>query len=222
MRRQRNRQHIDRQRTEDLKNRQTALANALLFKMARIYSNLYAVHRHFEDGFAEGKQRGITDEPWKFVIPIANPPDPVSFTSDEMSMLLAQKDDDVFNAVMEMDTIHNSLMAAVRTFNTLRSLLGERIAATFTVDKVDGPVISSIAKREDMRPLRPLMVDVNMMIESLRNRAMRDATDSWNAMERLQDLLRNRLGRAYRMSAKYRPSDDSSSSASPRPASPSK
>lgn len=76
-----------RQRAEDLDNHQTALANALLFKMKRICSNLYAVHRHFEDGFADGKKRGITSEPWQFVLPIANPPDPVNFTSDEMSML---------------------------------------------------------------------------------------------------------------------------------------
>lgn len=86
------------------------------------------------------------------------------------------------------------------------------MAVALKADKVEGSVMSGIATREDMLPLRPLMIDVNMMIDSLRAHAKRDSTESWSAMESLLDLLRNKLGLDYSISRKVHPSDNSRAS----------
>jgi hypothetical protein len=100
-------------RDEDHKRVQQAQGNALLFKMIRIHSDLHGIHRHIEGCFEQAEQKGLTGDPWQFVLPLANPPGPIHFSSEEMGMLLALKTDDVFNLVVKMDTVHNSLSDAV-------------------------------------------------------------------------------------------------------------
>jgi len=91
------------QRKEDARNIQTALANSLLFKMIRIHSDMYGISRHIESCFEDAKKRKFDGEPWQFFLPLANPPDPIHFSSDEMGMLLALKNDVAFN--LERDCI---------------------------------------------------------------------------------------------------------------------
>ena len=114
-------------RDEDHKMMQEALGRALLIKMMRAYSNFHGIHQHIEDSFAEAARRGFEAEPSFIVQPLANTPDPVHFSSEEMGMLLGLKDYDVFNLVLSMDVIHNSLIDAVKVLNTERETLTEQI-----------------------------------------------------------------------------------------------
>ena len=118
------------QRDEEHKRLQQALGNALLFKMIRVHSNFYDVHKYIEGCFAEAARREHKGEPWQFVTPLANPPDPVYFSSEEMGMVLGLKNDDVFNLVLQMDVIHNSLIDIVRVLNTERRALAGPSAGT--------------------------------------------------------------------------------------------
>lgn len=198
------------QRDEDHKRLQQALGNALLFKMVRIYSNFYGLHRHFEDCFAEAARRGSTDEPWRFVLPLANPPDPVHFSSEEMGMLLALKNNDMFNLVLPMDVIHNSLVAAVKVLNTERAALTERLKT----DEAEGAVLSSNLDRDQTLALRPRMINVNSLIEAIRANAKRNFEESDEALDRLQKVLRDKLGLAYKLESTVKPNDPPT----PRPA----
>lgn len=183
------------QRDEDHKRLQQALGNALLFKMVRIHSNFYGFHRHFEDCFAEAARRGSTDDPWRFVLPLANPPDPVHFSSEEMGMLLALKNHDVFNLVLPMDVIHNSLIATVKVLNTERAALTERLKT----DEAEGAVLSSNLDRDQTLALRPRMINVNSLIEAIRANAKRGFEESHEAMSRLNEVLRDKLGLTYKL-----------------------
>lgn len=183
------------QRDEDYKRLRQALGHALLFKMVRIHSNFYGIHRHFEDCFAEAARRGSTDEPWRFVLPLANPPDPVHFSSEEMGMLLALKNDDMFNLVLPMDVIHNSLNAAVKVLNTERAALTERLKS----DEAEGAVLISNLDRDQMLALRPRMINVNSLIEIIRASAKRDFEESGEALDRLNKVLRDKLGFTYKL-----------------------
>jgi hypothetical protein len=106
---------------------QQAQGSALLFKMIRIHSDFHSINRHIEDCFENAGPRHEVDEPWQFVLPLANLPDPVHFSPDEMGMLLSLKNDDVFNSVAEMDVLHNSLIEALKVFNTERRNLTEQL-----------------------------------------------------------------------------------------------
>ena len=189
------------QRGEDHKRLQQALGHAVLFKMIRIHSNFHGIHQHFEGCFEKAAQRGSTDEPWQFVLPLANPPDPVHFSSEEMGMLLALKNDDMFNLVLPMDTIHNSLIAAVKVLNTERAALTERLK----VDEAEGAALSSTLDRDQTLALRPRMINVNSLIEAIRADAKRGFEESGDALDRLQEVLRDKLGLTYKLESTVKP-----------------
>jgi hypothetical protein len=187
-----------RQRREDHLRIQQAQANSLLFKTLRIHSNFYQIHRHLEDCFELAGKEDLEREPWQCYLPIANPRDSVDFSSEEMGMLLSQRDDDAFNLVVPLDAIHNSLIAAVRVLNERRIALTERLKP----DKAEGNVLSGTLDQQEMLALRPRMIEVNTLLDGLRGRVKKDFEQSDEALERLQRVLRKKLGLAYRLEAK--------------------
>src|SRR5437016_11506997 len=158
------------ERDRDHERVKQAQGHSLLFKMVRIHSDFYGIHRHIESCFEGATQKGLKGEPWQFVLPLANPPDHVHFSSEEMGMLLALKHDDVFNMVVSMDVIHNSLSDAMKVLNSERRALTERLKH----DEANGAVLSGELSKDEMLALRPRMIEVNTLIESIRASAKRD------------------------------------------------
>ena len=111
------------QRKDDYKQSQQSLGNALLFEMMRIHSNLKIIHDHIESRFAEAELKKSKEEPWQFYLPIANHPDPVHFTSEEMVMIFSLNKVDVLNALLPMDDIHNSIIQLIKVLDTERASL---------------------------------------------------------------------------------------------------
>lgn len=116
-------------------------------------------------------------------------------------MLLSLKDDDVFNSVVSMDVIHNSLSGAVQLLTTERKALSERLKA----DEADGVVLSGVADRDQFLALRPRMIEVNSLSEQIRAEAKRSFEESSEALDRLTGLLREKLGLAYKLVPKAEP-----------------
>jgi hypothetical protein len=189
------------QRNEDRKRVQQAMGHALLFKMVRIHSNLYIIYRHVEGCFEEAARRGLKGEPWQFMLPLANPPDPVHFSSEEMGMLLGLKNDDVFNIVISMDVIHNSLSDAIKLLNTERRALTERLKAK----EAEGTTVSGVLDEDQMLAVRPRMIEVNSLIENIRASAKRDFEESGVALDGLNKVLWEKLGLAYKLIPKVKP-----------------
>jgi hypothetical protein len=186
------------QRSEDYKLVQQGLGNSLLFKMIRIHVNFQAINRHIEACFEGAGRRGLVGEPWQFVLPLANPPNPIHFSSEEMGMLLAQKVDEVFNSVLSIDVLHNGLIDAVKTLNDRRMALTERIAA----GKVEGEVAVGGLAHAELLAIRPRMIELNTLIEQLRADASKAVEESGDVLDRLHQLLREKLGLPYRLVAK--------------------
>lgn len=190
-----------RQREQDHKQRQQALGNSLLFKVIRIHSNFHGIHRHIEDCLEQAARRGDTGEPWQFVLPLANPPAPVHFSADEMGMLMSLKSDDVFNEVVAMDDTHNSLIDAIKVLNTERRALTERLKA----DQAEDQALSGTLDRNQWLAIRPRMIEVNSLIDSIRDSAKEDFERSDETLARLQVVLQETLGLAYKIESKVRP-----------------
>jgi hypothetical protein len=124
------------QREEDRRQIKQPQAHALLFKMIQIHSDFFGIQRHFDECFEAASKKNFKGEPWQFVLPLANLPDPIHFSSDEMGMLLALKNDDVFNLVASLDVVLNGLSAAFGTMNSVRRELGQRIKPDAVVGHV--------------------------------------------------------------------------------------
>jgi hypothetical protein len=123
--------------------------------------------------------------------PLANPPPPVHVTSDELGMLLALKDNEVFNSVVSMDQIHNGLLDTMRAYTIHRQRLAERLP---TATNVEGSRLTSYLTGEQKLALAPYLIDTNSLVEQLQKQAAEGVQDAQKALESLQHLLRNRLG----------------------------
>jgi hypothetical protein len=182
-------------RDDDYKREQQALGCSLLFKMVRIYSDFVNTHRHIEDHCKLAEERKLSGELWQFVPPLANPPPLVYFSSDEMGMLLRQKDDDVFNAVVSLDEVHNGMVETLKVYKELRMKLADRMPPPVAWQ---GHSLMGVLSKEQLAALRPDMVNVESVITQLREGTAREAKSSGELLERLAALLRDRLGLAFR------------------------
>ena len=183
------------QREKDHFSAQQALAGSLLLKASAIHQNLYGIHHHIETCYQIGIERDPRSEPWNFMMPLANPPETISFSYDEMGMLLAQKDDDVFNLVWAMDTRHNSLVYLITRIEFAR----RELAARLRVDRVDGEVLSGILRDDERLTLQPRIIEINSLIENARTLARTCYQESSRALDDLVRLLKTKLHLDYRV-----------------------
>lgn len=129
------------------------------------------------------------DEPWQVFLPLINLPDSVNFSSDEMGMLLGLKDDNTFNATMELDVLHNSLIDAMKVLNADRRALTTRLQPQTS----EGNKLSGTFSEKDWLTIRPAMIEVNSLAEAVRNQATRDNKQSREALEEVLALFRRKL-----------------------------
>jgi hypothetical protein len=178
---------------------QHGLAYSLFFKMMRIHSDFYGVHRHIEDCFKKGEKLG--GNPWQFVLPLANFADAVHFSPDEMSMLLGLKDMQVFNTVMDMDVRHNAVLDAARVMSAERRALTQRLEA----DEFEGSRLSGVIDPKMQLLLMPKIIEVDSVISQTRLDAKSGTQDSYAAMNALQKLLKSRLDVSLRFESDFKP-----------------
>ena len=191
-----------RQRAEDHKRLQQVLGNKLIFKMMKIYSTFCSFHKHLEDSIVEAKQLGLEGESWRFIKPFANLPSPVSFSPEEMSMLMAMKNDNVFNQVLPMDAVHNSLLDVANTYRTERAILTERLRPY----EFDGSIGRIALNQEQESALKPQMIVVNSIVEQLRLYASKGLEESKEAAYNLHGMLCQNLDLSYKLEFDF-PSD---------------
>ena len=189
------------QRDEDRKLIQQAQGRSLLIKMGRIVSNCHSVRQHFEEHFERARKSGFVGEPWQFVLPSANTPDPVHFSTDELGMLLSLKNNEVFNSLVGLDTVHNSLIDAFKLFNAERRALTERLPPTAISEQgTQSNMLSGYSPPAALAALRPRMIEVNMLVEQLHIDAKNDFTEATKVIASLVQLLHDKLGLSDKVS----------------------
>ena len=184
------------QRQEDRTDVRNAQGRALLFKMMRIYSNLRQLHNYIEESVQEAAKRGYKGEIWTILRPLANLPDKMFFSADEMSLILSIKDLGLFNSLLSMDVVHNS---TIDLFGTV-SELGHGLRASLPA-YMSGDVGSIALTEEQQMKFRPRMVELNLLIEAVRERSKKDAVEAFEVLEKLQSVLNARLGFGVQLDA---------------------
>jgi hypothetical protein len=144
----------------------------------------HGLNQHLEGSFAQAK-----GEPWQIVVPLANYPAKVHFSPDEMAMLLSLGDDDLFNRILSMDQIHNGMIDVFETYGRLRLALTSLMSA-----EMSGKTGTSLFTDDEMRFLRPKMVELNEIIDQLKPKCTKDAADAWAVAKDLNELLRRKVG----------------------------
>lgn len=164
-----------------------ALAHSLLFKAIKIFEGLHGLKKHVDEAVNEA---GSTVSLASVMFPIANLPDKIVFSSDEMAMLLSLGDDDVFNRVVSLDAIHNSVLPAWERYAMLREKF-QQLSSTEHFDKETGAAAVII---EPGSPLEITLFEADQVAVELTSRAQRDTAEAKDAMTALHLLLSQKLG----------------------------
>lgn len=176
---------------------QKGLAYSLLFKVISIDSSLDGLKQHVDQGLAL-KERERNAHISAVLKPLANLPTPVEFSADEMALLLSLKEDDVFNSIMSLDKIHNSIIPVWNLYASLRNAVTEMQQ----VDNFDPDIGRSEISIKPGSPLAIKIFETEMMAAELVRRAHIDAADASRALGSLIPLLNSKLNLGVGMTRK--------------------
>jgi len=138
------------------------------------------------DCVKKAKEKKLEGQLWEIISPSGNPPHAVHFTSDEISMLLDQKDNDVLNSVASMDEAHNSVIEMVALYKE------EHVKLTDLFPPPSGAqdqLLFGFYTKQQWLALQPQMINVNSVIEQLREHVANAAKEADDVLGRLQKLL---------------------------------
>ena len=176
------------ERREGRRESRAALGRSLMYKLMRTTSDLHNLHQHVEESYAAAPSE-THNEPFLFVLPLANHPEYVHFSEQEVSLVMSFKDDDLLDQLMSLDVVHNGLIDVFKTYQVMRNELLEKMPA-----QMSGNIGTTTLNQSEMLVVRPRMVAINMLLEQARARAKVDYSDARSTLVRLHKALTVELG----------------------------
>ncbi|HEY8123916.1 MAG TPA: hypothetical protein VIF88_00620 [Methylocystis sp.] len=180
------------QKAQDKVETRKTLGLNLFNKMMRIASNSEILKRGLEENISKADEDRLAREAWMFVLPIANLPNAVHFAPEELTMLM-QIDLDLFNNLGQFDEIYNSLIEIFAVYGSRRAALTDVLPATMTEERVTlnqrSVTGTTVLSMDEMRRFGPQMVQLNLLVRSMIDRARQDAAEAWVLLDRLRDTL---------------------------------
>ncbi len=182
-------------RNDQRRKEQQSLGYSLLFKVMRIYDNIYSLNARIEDSILRAENQGIEGELWKKIEPLVNVPAPIHFAANEMAVLLSLKNFHVFNDVAQLDNIHNAIVSVIKFYSDFRTsvtdlalqksvgmdIQGERLRADIPIDETSALV-------------RGKAFELESVARALKPQVERGLADSRSGLEELIKLLKEGLG----------------------------
>ncbi|AGK58287.1 hypothetical protein HYPDE_33073 [Hyphomicrobium denitrificans 1NES1] len=182
----------------------------MTFKLVKIHSITNGIKRHFDESKSKADADGFEGEPWQIFVSVANTPEPISFSSEEMALVLSLKNDVIFNELMNIDNCHGALLSAINAFNQSRAKLEESIGAVATAIDEQGQQLSHAIRGKDLDRVRPKMIEVNGLAEALMSATNLELARCDSVLFALNKLLREKCGVAYRVESAQHNSASSS------------
>lgn len=160
-----------------------AQAYSLFFKMIRMHSTIVIMGVGISESIAKARAAKFEGTLWQIVIPFANLPPRVKFSSEEMALLLSL-DYNLFNDVGPYDDIHNSLLDQIELYGVKRGALMEKFGA-----KMTGSLGTTGLTKADADWMAPRTVELNSLIDSIIKRIEQDSAESKALLERMHALF---------------------------------
>lgn len=174
----------DRRRRENSQ----ALGRGLVFKLMRIVTVLRNLHVHIDEARSRVPE-AMHDEPWTYVLPIANLPETVRLTSEEVSLVMLSSVA-IMNNLLDIESVHDSSLQVMRKYGELRQALVERLPISQSQDQV----VTSALSREQIEMFRPRMIELNTLINALGARSLRDYERAKDTLIDVGGILASRYG----------------------------
>jgi hypothetical protein len=119
-----------------------------------------------------------------------------------MGMLLSLKDGPVFNDLMDLEVLHNSLISVVGIFNADRTALIEKMAAVSDTFSETDKFVTGGGPGAEWWANRPKMMGVNSLVEQLLPMAKNGLTLSHKTLHAANNLFRVKLNISYKLEIK--------------------
>ncbi len=171
------------QKDADRKEVRKALGLSLMFKMVKVCSELQNLGNAVQECFERARKDNFKGMPFQIVMPIVPLPDPIHFSPDEMALILSI-DHNLFNEMAALDELHNNTVGLFDLYNTKRGQLLDQLGAEMT-----GNIGATSLSQDQRKWFEPQAVQLNGLVEAMKQRTKRDATEAWAALEKLQRLL---------------------------------
>jgi hypothetical protein len=185
-----------RSREKEKNERREAIGGALLFKMIRLTSDLEHLGKGVRQMLLAANEKKFLGAPFQIVVPVAPLPDKVTFSPDEMSLILSM-DTHLFNQMAALDELHNSTVALFEMYGNKRNSIMERFGA-----KMEGAVGTTGLTEQDKLWLEPRAFELNQLVDFMLQRAEGDGKQAWEALESLHAVLQKEFGIKYKLELK--------------------
>lgn len=153
----------------------------LFHKMIRIASTLEILKRSLDESLANPEN--VDGQPWQIVMPLANFPNRVKFTPEELTFLM-QTDMTLFNDMAPFDDIQDSLLGAFELYRTKRMALTDTLPANMS-----GSRGTTYLNEAGMKKIAPKAAELNSLIQGMNQRTQQDSKEAWELLEKLRNLL---------------------------------
>lgn len=183
------------ERLEDHVNRRKAQAYSLLIKMIKIHSAFTHFHRHIEECLKRPIDEGRKIPPSQAVVPLANLPDKITFSADEMTMLLSLKNNELFNEMMDIDQIYNAALDGFAVYKVRRQLLTDNIH----ISEFTAPQATTVLSPQEEATNRARMFELDDLIISLGEMCSVRAPQSKEVLDKLTKTFNESLGMNHRI-----------------------
>ncbi|MET4173839.1 hypothetical protein ABIB99_004939 [Bradyrhizobium sp. LA6.1] len=190
------------QRDDDRLEVRRALAYSLLFKLIRVVSDLENLRKAVAESVEHATASGLKGALWQMVLPVANLPDAVDFSADEMALVLSL-DDQTFNQIAALDKLHESTIAIFCSYGQQREALVQKFGAS-----MQGSIGTTQLTKEDAEWLAPRAHMLNDLVVAMKQRTEVDAVEARDGLTSVHSLFVKELGIKKRLEFK-KPSDAS-------------
>lgn len=179
--------HSEKERKDAL---DQVLARSMLIKLRDMHSDLYQLREHFT--FKSARPDFL--ERWQVVQPMANLPRAVSFTIEELSLLLERKEFDEFHRLSELARLHLAACESAQTFNRLKLTFQERLVDASDAITLDGSVVGSSIDPQVGQKLLPKMAELESLIDGIAGMVVEGEAKSRLALIKFQKILKDQFG----------------------------
>jgi hypothetical protein len=171
------------QRDADRFETRKALALSLFIKMIRVASDLHNLGKAVKECFDRAEKLGLVGAPFQIMMPVAPLREPIRFLPEELALVLSI-DAKLFNEMGALDELHSGTVALFDLYGSKRTTLLERFGAT-----MEGEVGTTGITEEQRKWLEPRAVELNGLVEAMRQRTEHDVKEAWAALENLRGVL---------------------------------
>jgi hypothetical protein len=178
------------QRNKDILERKQTLARSFVVRLSTLYSHLSQMDRHMKAVFAF-----IADHPdpkpeaWQVARPVSPLPSLIYFPTDELTLLLTLKLDNLFNDAAMLDEVHNTAVAIFGEYGKRK----EELNSLVTPVGFTGDVAHLALTPDQVRIARPKMVECSQLAEAMRDQTERGARESWALLTSVSDAFNEKL-----------------------------